>query len=285
MQNKKDVGLKVIKEIFSSRKKDSHKGDNGKVLIIGGSEEYVGAAALAGLSALRAGCDIVTIAAPKKVAWAINCLSPDLMTHKVDCGYFTKKNTNNIIKLAEQFDVVLIGNGIGLKSKEFVKEIVKKIEKPLVIDADAIKSISIDDAKNSIITPHKKELEILLHNSGHGKMIKTSNRKELIKRLQRIIGTNILLIKGKTDIILSKDKCVFNHTGNEGMTKGGTGDVLAGLSAGFLAQSKDLMKSAEAAAFINGYIGDLLIKRKKGPVFLASDIVKEIKRVLGQKGA
>jgi hydroxyethylthiazole kinase-like uncharacterized protein yjeF len=275
------ISLKTIKEITHSRKKDSHKGDNGKALIIAGSEEYAGAVALAGLAALRAGCDIVTIAAPEKVAWAVNCLSPDLMTHKVKCSYFTEKNAKEIIEISKKFDVVLIGNGIGMKSKNFVKKAIKNIKKPLVIDADAIKSISIADAKNAIITPHRKELEILLKNSHHAEIMKLKS-KAFIAKLQKIIGNNILLIKGKTDIILSKDRVIFNRTGNAGMTKGGTGDVLAGLCAGFLSQmkKKDLLKSAAAAAWINGYAGDLLMKRKKGPIFLASDIAEEIKRLI-----
>jgi hydroxyethylthiazole kinase-like uncharacterized protein yjeF len=275
------ISLKTIKEITHSRKKDSHKGDNGKALIIAGSEEYAGAVALAGLAALRAGCDIVTIAAPEKVAWAVNCLSPDLMTHKVKCSYFTEKNAKEIIEISKKFDVVLIGNGIGMKSKNFVKKAIKNIKKPLVIDADAIKSISIADAKNAIITPHRKELEILLKNSHHAGIMKLKS-KAFIAKLQKIIGNNILLIKGKTDIILSKDRVIFNRTGNAGMTKGGTGDVLAGLCAGFLSQTKkkDLLKSAAAAAWINGYAGDLLMKRKKGPIFLASDIAEEIKRLI-----
>jgi NAD(P)H-hydrate epimerase len=283
MQNKTkkwNIGWNIIREITHSRKKDSHKGDNGRVLIIGGSEEYIGALALAGLAALRAGCDIVTVAAPEKVAWAVNCLSPDLMTHKVKCSYFTEKNAIEILGIAEKFDVVLIGNGIGLKSKQFIKKVITKIKKPLIIDADAIKSISINDANNSIITPHKKELEILLKNSRYSNILKTKSSRLMIKKLQKIIGSNILLIKGRVDTILSKDRVILNRTGNAGMTKAGTGDVLAGLCAGFLAQSKDPLKSAAAAAWINGYAGDLLMKRKKGPVFLASDIVEEIKRLI-----
>ena len=93
------------------------------------------------------------------------------------------------------------------------------------------------------------------------------------------------MIKGRIDIILSKDRYLLNHTGNEAMTKGGTGDVLAGLCAGFLAQSKDLVKSASAAAWINGHIGDILAKRKHGPFFLASDMVEEIKRILASSSS
>lgn len=271
--------LEDIHSILKKRKKTSHKGDNGKVLAVGGSTQYVGAIALAGLAALRAGCDLVTVAAPKKVAWAINCLTPDLITHKINCEHFETKNTNEIIKLAKNFDVVLIGNGLGLKSEKFVKKIVKKVKKPIVIDADAIKSVSLKELNNTIITPHAKELEILIKNSGYERIIHITNHRLLLRGLQRIIGTNVLLIKGRVDTIISNKQVKFNRTGNEGMTKAGTGDTLAGLCAGFLAQSKDLMKSASAAAWINGHIGDLLMRRKHGPFFLASDIVEDIKKI------
>ncbi|MBW2992310.1 NAD(P)H-hydrate dehydratase, partial [Candidatus Woesearchaeota archaeon] len=176
--------------------------------------------------------------------------------------------------------VVLIGNGISLKSGKFVKKLVKKIKKPSVIDADAIRLISIKDVKNAIITPHSNELESLLKNSGYAGLLQIKDHRLLIKNLQRIVNSNVLLIKGRIDVILSKERFVLNHSGNEAMTKGGTGDVLAGLCAGFLAQSKDLMKSAAAAAWINGHVGDLLAKRKHGPVFLASDMVEEIRRII-----
>ena len=104
----KDIKLK-------SRKPISHKGDFGKVLIIGGSKEYAGAPALAGLAALRAGADLSIIAAPEKVAWAINCLSPDLITRKFMGDYFTLKHAKEVIRLAISADAVLIGNGIGMK--------------------------------------------------------------------------------------------------------------------------------------------------------------------------
>jgi NAD(P)H-hydrate epimerase len=90
---------------------------------------------------------------------------------------------------------------------------------------------------------------------------------------------NVILLKGKIDIIISKDKVFFNKTGNAGMTKGGTGDVLAGLCAGFLSQSKDLLQSAINAAYFNGLIGNILLKKKKGFTYLASDMVDEIKRL------
>ncbi|MBI4439569.1 NAD(P)H-hydrate dehydratase [Candidatus Woesearchaeota archaeon] len=252
------------------RERGSHKGDNGRVLAVGGSEDYVGAIALSGLAALRSGCDWVTVAAPEKTAWAVSCLSPDLVTKKFSGKYFELRHAGEIIKLSNSFDVVLIGNGLGLReeTKEFVRKVVKSVKCPMVIDADAIKALRIQDICNAIITPHLGELNILLKNSG-------IERKDIQKHL----SNNILLLKGPADTIISKEKIIYSKTGNAGMTKAGTGDVLAGLCAGFLSQSHDLWQSSCNAAYINGMIGDILLKKKKGFTYLASDMVEEIGRV------
>lgn len=273
------------------RKPDSHKGDNGRVLVVGGSEDYAGAAALAGLAALRSGADLVNIAAPEKAAWAVNCISPDLITTKVRGRHFKEKDAKIVMDLMEKSDVLLIGNGIGLANgaKKFCRKVIHNIKKPKVIDADAIKSISIRDAENSIITPHSRELERFLINSGINKKIagKINNEKNIVKKsisiqnsLKKFIyKNNIVLLKGKIDIIITYKKIYYNKTGNAGMTKGGTGDVLAGLCAGFLAQSMNPEQSALNAAYFNGLIGDILLKKKKGFTYLASDMADEIKRL------
>ncbi|MBI2659330.1 NAD(P)H-hydrate dehydratase [Candidatus Woesearchaeota archaeon] len=273
------------------RKSNSHKGDNGLVLAVGGSSDFPGAIALAGLAALRSGCDLVKIIAPEKVAWAVNAYSPDLITVKLKGDYFNLNNFNAVKKSTEKFDVLLIGNGIGLSksTRQFCKKTVKNIKKMKVIDADAIKSISMSDAENSIITPHSKELEYFLINSKINKnIIKKINNDKIIKNKSKLIKkttqkfldkNNIILLKGKVDIIISKNRIFYARGGNAGMTKGGTGDVLAGLCAGFLAQSKDLLQSAINASYFNKKIGDILLKKKKGFTYLASDMVEEIKRI------
>ena len=146
--------------------------------------------------------------------------------------------------------------------------------------------------ENSIITPHSKELEYFLINSKIGKSAinKINREKNIIKKSKLIKKTtqkflnqdNIILLKGKIDTIISRDKIFYVKGGNPGMTKGGTGDVLAGLCAGFLAQSKDLLQSSINASHFNKKIGDILLKKKKGFAYLASDMVEEIKRIRDQ---
>ncbi len=258
-------------------KKTSKKGDNGKVLIIGGSKEYVGCLTLAGIACLRSGVDWVTVACPEKAAWAVNKLSPDLVTAKLKGDYISLKHYKEIKKLAEKHDVILIGNGITLKSKQIVNKLIKTIDKLLVIDADAIKAISLTDVNNAILTPHEKELDIFLKNSKLKKLNKIKDKKQRLKQLQKYINNNIILLKGPIDYIISKNKIKTNNTGNERMSVAGTGDVLAGITAGYLAQTKDNFKAAYLAAKNNGKIGDFLYKKFRYS-YIASDMLSLIKK-------
>lgn len=269
------------------------KGDNGRLLCVGGSEEYVGAIALAGLAALRCGVDWVTIAAPEKTAWAINCLSPDLITIKLKGDHLKDSHYKKISELAGKHTVLLMGNGMGLRPD--TSKLIQKLNKlPMqkVIDADAIKSLSLQELRNSIITPHSKELEILLENSRiRGKEIKKiSNKRSIQKKAMLLkktiedstpffVNNNVLVLKGPIDIVLSKENIRLDPLGNAGLTKAGTGDVLAGLAAGFLGQTNDLEQSAINATYFIGLIGNILTKRKRGFTYLASDMVEEIRRV------
>lgn len=280
------MNINQIKKLMD-RKKTSHKGENGYVLLIGGSEEYAGAVALAGLAALRTGCDSVTIAAPEKVAWAINTYSPDLITYKIKGSNFNIKNAKEMVKFAEKFDAVCIGNGITRKADKFSEYFIRKSSRLKVVDADALKGMAFKDFHNSILTPHEAELEMLLVNSGKEFLLpklKISNAKEKAEILQGNLryflqNNNVLLVKGPTDIILSKNKIAYNRTGNQGMTKAGTGDVLAGLIVGFLAKTKDIFKSSVAGSYVNGWVGDQLLKKKKGYTFIASDILEDLEKI------
>ena len=258
-------GLRLV-----PRKRSSHKGENGRVLIIGGSEDYIGAPALVGMAALatlRSGADLVTVAAPEKVAWAINCIAPDIITRKILCKNFTPKQVTSVVELTRDVDVVVIGNGIAFTSgaKEFMQRVIEKVNKPIVLDAAALRVVRLQDLEKSVLLPHAQELEALLQ---HSKL------KE--KDVQKYLGTNVLVKKGhpKT-VIMTKDNVACNTTGNAGMTHGGTGDVLAGL----LAQGNDAFMAARVAAYVNGKAAELLYK-KLGFGYLASDLIEVFPQVL-----
>ena len=251
---------------IKKRSGTSHKGENGRILVVGGSIDYAGAVYLAAEAAFRSGADGVTVIAPGKVAWALNCMSPDLVTVKAKGGYFSSGSVNKVVKLSENFDVTLIGNGIGRNPEtlKFAAKVCRKVKGFKVLDADAIKAVRLQDLDNSILTPHRKEFEILLSNS-------KCNENDFRGNL----GNNVRLLKGPVDRIISRNKTAFNRTGHPGMTVSGTGDVLAGLTAGILAQEKNLWKAAVAAASVSGKTGKKL-SRKHGHGYKASDMLELI---------
>ena len=262
----------TLKKVIHKRHKNSIKGDFGKILIIGGSQDYVGApdfAANIALSVLRSGSDWVTIAAPEKVAWAINCLSPDVITKKIECKFFSSKNSLEIVEFSNRFDSVLIGPGLGDKKETllFCRDVIKQIKQPKIIDADAIKSVKIQEISNSVITANQRELNILIDNSN----IKLSK----IEEIQPFLGNNIIISKGNPDIIISDKKIAYNKTGNPGMTVAGTGDILAGIISGFSSQNNSLFDAACAGTYLCGLVGDQLFK-EFGNGLLASDFIDKI---------
>jgi len=240
---------------LKKRKKDSHKGDNGRVLIVGGSDRYHGAPIYAATAASKI-VDLVYIATP--CVEVIKNYSPDFVVTKDILDY--------------DYDSALIGVGMGVNEKAL--GIMERFEKK-VIDADGLKVLKkdLDLAANSILTPHKGEFEHLF-----GKL--PDNMKERIEKVREMSEKYdcTIILKGKIDIIADKRGYKLNYTGNEGMTTGGTGDVLAGLTAGFFARN-EAFQSACAASFVNGYAGDLVYS-KKNIYYTTSDLLDKISDAL-----
>lgn len=287
------VGAYHIAQIISKRQSNAHKGDFGRVLLVAGCEDLAGAsvlvtkAALNSLAALRAGTDIIEVAAPSNVGWLVNKFAPDIIVHKFPTPYFTVDDLNAVLLLAKNKDVVVIGPGLGMASSEFAKKLIKELtgkHKNLIIDADALKAINVKDANYAILTPHAREFEILT-----GKKL-PARLNDKIKLVRKYATHNVILLKGDPDIIAFKNNLMLNYTGNPAMTPGGTGDVLTGLCAGFFAQArankkmnKDdrLFLSACAAAYINGLAGDK-IAASLGNGMIASDLLREIPLIINK---
>ncbi len=255
------------------RDSESHKGDNGRVLIIGGSNHYYGAPILSALGALNSGADLVYLAVPECNYEVTRCYSPDFIVRKYPGDHLTEESLKLILK--DKYDSVLIGPGLGthVDTKRAVRELLKRIKVPVVLDADALKAVGgARLKKETVLTPHAGEFKIL---TGKRLPKKIENRSALVLREARGTGS-VILLKAPVDIIASpQGKLRYNSTGNAGMTVGGTGDVLAGVVAGFLAQGMDSFQAACCGAFINGAAGDELYKRK-GFGFTASDLGAEI---------
>lgn len=260
---------------FLSRPASSHKGDAGRVLVIGGGA-YSGAPALAALAALRAGADIVTVAAPRSVSDIIASFSPNLIVRALSGDRLVEKDIPLISELVKKHDVVVVGMGLGTESGtlDAVIKIVPLCMKA-VIDADAL----IPDVLNAghtdiIVTPHAGEMKRL---SGIEAPEDEKKKLALVRDFAKDNHLTVLL-KGRMDIISDGKEIRENRTGNAGMTVGGTGDVLAGLT-GALFAKHDAFSAACAAAFINGAAGDLAFS-EFGYGLLATDVIDRIPEVM-----
>ena len=268
-----------------SRRTESHKSENGRVFIIGGSRQYSGAPAIAAKAALRAGADIVMVAAPESAARAIRSLSPDIIVRELDGGYIGMESLDEILELAEKSDSVLMGCGAGRETstaRTFLRVIgdLHEMEKPLILDADALRLMDYSDVseyRELTVTPHMAEFRSFFKL----KSMIFDDFRERVSAFQsvssRIMGT--VLLKGRIDMIFQGDRSRLNKTGCPGMTVGGTGDALAGLTAGLRSLGLSSFDSASLAAFINGMAGELAMERY-GNGFTASDMLDMIPPVM-----
>ncbi len=272
-----------IEIIHKPRSPEAHKGDFGRLLVIGGSEVFSGAAALVASAAHRTGVDLVHIAAPMKTAYAISSMSPDLITVKLKGDHINPRNLAQLEAYLEKSTAVAMGPGMGLhkETKEFVRELVQKVGSrkiPLLLDADGLKAFADfkHEAKSPIVlTPHAREYQLLTGNEAPRKL---EERAADVQKNAETLNA-VILLKGHTDVISNGKRVKFNFTGNPGMTVGGTGDVLSGIIAGLLAQSTDPFEAAVAGAFINGAAGDY-VASEKGFHMIATDLLDRIPGVL-----
>lgn len=279
-----DIGipraLLLLANLWAHHRPDAHKGDNGKVLVIGGNTSTSGAVALAGIAAFRAGADYVGVVCPKPVAQAIRCLTPDLVCHPMEGKFLGMEHFEDIKKLSKRYDTVLIGMGIGGEesTKKLIKALVQSLNLDLVIDAEALRVIGFDEVNHAILTPHLDELFSLLENS---KTVPAHFSKEAQKTavaIQPILRENVLVLKGMTDYIVSRNAIEANTKYSPRMAIAGTGDVLAGLVSGLVAQGAPHYDAALIATYLNGRVGEMLFEKKKY-CFLASDLVEDMKKL------
>jgi len=294
-----DIGIPFEAEYFvnygdflrlKNRDSSSHKGNNGRLLVIGGSKDYSGAPAIAGMAAIGAGADLVYVASPQNAAEAIKSTSPDLIVKSLEGDKLSLKHSDEILSLVDNVDSILIGPGAGIDedTSKLFNILVTKIKKPIVLDADALKQVELSLIKNRediILTPHIFEFKSFFKVGNDLKLDMDSydfskvdgNITEFQKIIRQIKGT--VVVKGKYDLILSGNKFKINKSGNAGMTVGGTGDALAGISASLLSQGLSSFDSASLATFINGLAGDEAYNIK-GNGFSATDLVSYIGSVI-----
>ena len=254
----------------------SRKGDFGHLLVIGGNEYYAGAPYFVGMAALRAGCDMVTIAAPERAADIIASYSPNVITHPLSGLHLKPGNVLEIMEIVKGKTAVTIGNGLGKErgTLEATAHIINKLEIPCVIDGDAIDRMR-GRLENVVITPHAGEFEKLT-----GVKVGTyiGERKNAAQAVAKELGC-VILLKGHVDVVTDGKRTVINKTGNSYMTKGGTGDVLAGVTGALLCQGFSLFDAAKHAAYVTGKAGDIAARERKTSL-LATDVIECLHRAV-----
>jgi NAD(P)H-hydrate epimerase len=278
--NMKIISKADVRKLFSKRPLWSHKGDFGKLLVVGGSLRYSGSPAFVALAAIRTGTDLTLVAAPRRAADIVARFQPDLITEPMDSEYLCPSEVKHIMELAEWADALVIGGGLDRKERTYktIRMILKKLKKPCVIDAEALRAISRHPEilkRNYVLTPHENEFQEL---GGERPSREINERMQQVKKLAFKLKTTILL-KGHIDVISDGRQIAINKTGNPHMTKGGTGDTLAGICGGLIARGVKGFDAACAAAWINGAAGDLAL-RKIGPGFFVSEMLDFIPRVI-----
>lgn len=278
MANK--INAKLVSGFLPSRDDNSNKGSFGKVLNISGSDSYSGAAFLSSKASLKVGAGYVMLACPENIISRIAPSLPELVYYPLKQNQEGSIALENKISDLYNYDVVAIGCGLTTNSdtQQFVMKIIKEFNthQKVVIDADAINILSLHKGelsiKNSIITPHPKELARLLNVD----LADVIENREKYARISAQTYECITVLKGKNTIVTDGEKIYINITGNSALSKAGTGDVLTGMIAGFLSQKVSPFKAAILSVFLHGLAGDIASEDLTKFSVLASDVIDYI---------
>jgi ADP-dependent NAD(P)H-hydrate dehydratase / NAD(P)H-hydrate epimerase len=253
-----------MRELVPARAPESHKGDFGRVLIIAGSLGRTGAAHLSALGALKSGAGLVTVATPRSCLPIVAAMAPEYMTEPLDetaSGAVDFAAVDRVLEL--QADVIAVGPGLGQapSTKAFVQALVERAGVPLVLDADALNAFVGDadrlmgrDGVDMIITPHPGEMARLLSTTIEDVQ---HDRLRCAREFAATHRMHVVLKGNRTVIAGPEGRTFVNLTGNAGMATGGTGDLLTGMIAAWLAQLLDAEAASKLAVYLHGTAGDL----------------------------
>jgi len=274
----------MASKVLKRRKRDTHKGDYGHVLVVAGSIGMTGAAYLSSEAALLTGSGLVTCAIPKSLNVILERKLTEVMTFPVEDrrkGHFISSGFSKIRDFSKKTDVAAIGPGLSQKPevKKFVKRLIRDLDVPIVLDADGINCIAgevdiLKKAKRSlVITPHPGEFSRLTKK----KVDKTQkNRKIVAKEFSKRYGVTVVLKGSKTVVSSIDGKTFINITGNPGMASGGTGDVLTGMIASLIGQGYSPFEAAKKGVYLHGRAGDLAAKKRGEASLRAQDLLDSI---------
>ncbi|HEV2119004.1 MAG TPA: NAD(P)H-hydrate dehydratase [Candidatus Bathyarchaeia archaeon] len=260
-----------LKEFYPSRSNDTRKGDFGKVVVCGGSDRYAGCLAFNSLAALRAGADLAIVVAPRRAADIVAAYSPDLITVPCDSPF---PDPNITLKLLENADALVIGCGVArtAESHRALLDIIRGCKTPMVLDAEALHALAVNagsiKGKKTLLTPNAGEYEVL---SGKPWPPTADARKMAVRALANQYNA-VVIVKGAPDIVSDSEQNYIDPRGSPYMTKGGYGDLLAGVAGAHLARGRAPLDAARIAAYIVGKAGELA-SAKFGESTLASDVL------------
>ena len=273
----------ALMALVPPRPRDAHKGAFGHVLVVAGSRGKTGAASLAAYGALRSGAGLVTVATPRTCQQVVAGMGPEYMTEGLaDSAEGTLTPDALDAVLAFPGSVIAAGPGLGTGDgvRAFVRGLVERVRVPLVLDADAINAFAGDagslravPGQTTVVTPHPGEMARLL---GVSTVDVQANRLETARTLATTNGLFVVL-KGHRSIVATPDgRAAINPTGNPGMATGGTGDVLTGMVAAWLAQGADPYAACRLGVYLHGAAGDLAAGDEGEVSMTAGDLVGRI---------
>jgi len=276
------------------RPADAHKGDFGRVLVVGGSRGMVGAPALAGLAALRGGAGLVTLAVPECIQLTVAGLCPCATSIPLTLdaeGEWTPDAIRQVRLSATDADVLAVGPGLGVgPGQEQLLRAILEQTKPVVLDADGLNNLaSIDDwpalrGCEMILTPHPGEFARLTNTTTvHVQAGRETLAVEAITRWNQQAGDAppmVLVLKGAGTIVTDGTKIYVNATGNPGMATGGSGDVLTGLIAALTRQKLSLFDAARLGVYLHGLSGDKAADERTQQGMIASDLINFLPRAM-----
>ena len=262
-----------VQKILKKTDPQTHKGKQGHALLIGGSYGKMGSVTLASKAALHSGCGLVTAFIPECGYEIVQTAVPEVMV-------ISDKESKHLSDIAFEIISQAIGIGPGIGQEQLVQKalhhFLQTVKAPLVVDADALNILSEHKEwlsllpKNTILTPHSKELERLI---GHFETPEETLQKATEFSLQHEI---IIVMKGAPTKIIDGVNVYQNATGNAALATAGTGDVLTGIITGLLAQGYEPIQAAILGVYLHGLTADIALPKTGTHAFTASDIIKNL---------
>ena len=263
---------------------ETHKADKGKLLLIGGSKRIPGAVILAARAALRAGCGSVRVAAPESVALHIGIAVPELMViplPETSAGTIAGEAIELIVAQSKECDAIVLGPGLDANpdTDEFAREVIQAAPLPLLIDAQAISALPGDwkaGAESRILTPHDGEFETLTGKTvGDG----DQEREKLATEFAKMSGATLAMKSHKTIVATPEGEAYLNESGTRALGTAGSGDVLAGIIGGLLAQGLDATRATIWGVHMHAEAGEALAKDGGEDGLMARDFIERLPTV------